>query len=202
MAEPRLRVDPLERLRPVPNGTPRRRGAGGGILRGLARVAVLLLLWAAIIGGGVLGYFALTLPDTSDLTRAERHDPRRGQQPADDVRRSLRSAADLAGNVTLSAEGGDRDRGSPVLQPFRRRSDRALARRRGQPHGRSRRTGRQHDHPAARQEPVSDVGAELCPQGAGDSAGTLARAPLYQERDPRDLSQSRLSRRRHLWRRC
>jgi len=72
MAEPRLRVDPLERLRPVPNGTPRRRGAGGGILRGLARVAVLLLLWAAIIGGGVLGYFALTLPDTSDLTRAER----------------------------------------------------------------------------------------------------------------------------------
>ena len=26
----------------------------------------------AIIGGGVLGYFALTLPDTSELTRAER----------------------------------------------------------------------------------------------------------------------------------
>src|SRR5271166_459463 len=72
MAEPRLRVDPAERLRPVSNATPRRRGAGGGILRGLARVAVLLLLWAAIIGGGVLGYFALTLPDTSDLTRAER----------------------------------------------------------------------------------------------------------------------------------
>src|SRR6516165_2450465 len=72
MAEPRLRVDPAERIRPVPNATPRRRGAGGGILRGLARIAVLLLLWAAIIGGGVLGYFALTLPDTSDLIRAER----------------------------------------------------------------------------------------------------------------------------------
>ena len=72
MAEPRLRVDPLERLRPVPNGTPRRRGTGKRILGGLTRIVVLVLLWAAIIGGGVLGYFALTLPDTSDLTRAER----------------------------------------------------------------------------------------------------------------------------------
>jgi penicillin-binding protein 1A len=72
MAEPRLRVDPAERLRPVSNATPRRSGAGGGILRGLARIGVLLLLWVAIIGGGVLAYFALTLPDTSELTRAER----------------------------------------------------------------------------------------------------------------------------------
>jgi len=38
----------------------------------LARIGVLLLLWAVIIGGGVLGYFALTLPDTSQLTVAER----------------------------------------------------------------------------------------------------------------------------------
>jgi penicillin-binding protein 1A len=30
------------------------------------------LLWTAIIGGVVLGYFALTLPDTGELTRAER----------------------------------------------------------------------------------------------------------------------------------
>src|SRR5271167_4130602 len=72
MAEPRLRADPAERLRPVSSATPRRRGAGRGILRGLARITVLMLLWAAVIGGGVLGYFALTLPDTSDLTRAER----------------------------------------------------------------------------------------------------------------------------------
>jgi penicillin-binding protein 1A len=72
MAEPRLRVDPAERVRPVSSAPPRRRGAGRGILRGLVRIAVLLLLWVAIIGGGVLGYFALTLPDTSDLTRAER----------------------------------------------------------------------------------------------------------------------------------
>ena len=31
-----------------------------------------MLLWVAILGGGLLGYFALTLPDTSDLTKAER----------------------------------------------------------------------------------------------------------------------------------
>src|SRR6201984_2725758 len=72
MAGPRLPVDPAERLRPAPNAMPRRHRAGRRVLRGTIRIAVLLLLWAAIIGGGVLGYFALTLPDTSDLTRAER----------------------------------------------------------------------------------------------------------------------------------
>ena len=72
MAEPRLRADPADRLRPVPNVAPRRRGTGRGILRGLTRIATLLLLWAVIIGGGALGYFSLTLPDTSQLTAAER----------------------------------------------------------------------------------------------------------------------------------
>jgi len=33
---------------------------------------ILLLLWIAILGGVFVGYFALTLPDTSELTRAER----------------------------------------------------------------------------------------------------------------------------------
>jgi penicillin-binding protein 1A len=33
---------------------------------------VLTALWALILGGGVLGYFALTLPDTSQLSVAER----------------------------------------------------------------------------------------------------------------------------------
>jgi penicillin-binding protein 1A len=72
MAEPRLRVDPAERIRWPPQRGPRRRGGGRIILGGAIRIAVLLLLWTAIIGGGVLGYFALTLPDTSQLTRAER----------------------------------------------------------------------------------------------------------------------------------
>jgi penicillin-binding protein 1A len=38
----------------------------------MARLAVLVLLWCAIIGCGGLAYFALTLPDTSQLTVAER----------------------------------------------------------------------------------------------------------------------------------
>src|ERR1700751_3819779 len=72
MAGPKLRVDPAERLRPAANAMPRRPRDGRRVLRGTIRIAVLLLLWAAIIGGSVLGFFALTLPDTTDLTRAER----------------------------------------------------------------------------------------------------------------------------------
>src|SRR5713226_4639604 len=72
MAEPRLRADPAERIRPVHERPPIRRGIVRGMFRGAVRLGILLLLWTAIIGGGVLGYFALTLPDTSDLTRAER----------------------------------------------------------------------------------------------------------------------------------
>jgi penicillin-binding protein 1A len=33
---------------------------------------VLVLLWLALLGGGVLGYFALTLPDTSRLAQSQR----------------------------------------------------------------------------------------------------------------------------------
>ena len=35
-------------------------------------VLVLVMLWGLILGGGVIGYFALTLPDTSRLAVAER----------------------------------------------------------------------------------------------------------------------------------
>ncbi len=45
---------------------------GKGRLAGVLRIGVLLLLWVAILGGGVIGYFALTLPDTSDLIRSDR----------------------------------------------------------------------------------------------------------------------------------
>src|SRR5882762_5582445 len=72
MAELRLRVDPTDRLRPLPHRQPRRHGIGGKILGGLARIAILLFLWTAIIGSVLLGYFALTLPETGELTRAER----------------------------------------------------------------------------------------------------------------------------------
>src|SRR6516162_9773083 len=72
MADLRLRADPAERIRRPPQRAPRRHGLGSVILRGTIRMAVLLLLWTAIVGGGVLGYFAVTLPDTSELIRAER----------------------------------------------------------------------------------------------------------------------------------
>jgi penicillin-binding protein 1A len=50
----------------------RRRTAGKRYLPGAAKLAVLLLLWAVILSGVALGYFALTLPDTGELTRADR----------------------------------------------------------------------------------------------------------------------------------
>ncbi|HWB47692.1 MAG TPA: PBP1A family penicillin-binding protein [Stellaceae bacterium] len=78
MPDAPLRLDPDER----PSGRrpprqpaaasrrrkPRRRGFVGAAFR----LAVLLFLWAAIIGGGAVTYFALTLPDTKQLTVAER----------------------------------------------------------------------------------------------------------------------------------
>src|SRR5438093_5920051 len=78
MAEPPLRVDPDDRLRPaMPRARPPRRvrqpkRPRRRLLGGVVKLAVLLCLWAVIVGGAALGYFALTLPDTSQLTVAER----------------------------------------------------------------------------------------------------------------------------------
>jgi penicillin-binding protein 1A len=73
MAEPKLRLDPADRMRPPPRTRPRRRRARGKeFLRRATKLGVLLLLWITIVGGLVLGYFTLTLPDTGELTRAER----------------------------------------------------------------------------------------------------------------------------------
>ena len=73
MAEPKLRLDPADRIRPPPKRrAPRQRAAAKGRLAGVTKICVLLFLWTAIIGAVVLGYFALTLPETGELTRAER----------------------------------------------------------------------------------------------------------------------------------
>ena len=82
MAEPRrLRADPGERIGlSAPPGAPRRAIRGvrparrkrRGFGRRLVNLAVLLVLWVVIIGGCGLAYFALTLPDTSQLAIAER----------------------------------------------------------------------------------------------------------------------------------
>ena len=80
MPDPRLRADPRDRLSPArqrrrkapPPRPPRRTGRPRSRPVRALRFGILLLLWTLIIGGGVLGYFALTLPDTSQLTRSQR----------------------------------------------------------------------------------------------------------------------------------
>jgi penicillin-binding protein 1A len=72
MAEPKLRLDPADRIRPPHRRAPRRRAAAKGLFAGAIKFGVLLCLWTVIFGGIVLGYFALTLPDTAELTRSER----------------------------------------------------------------------------------------------------------------------------------
>jgi penicillin-binding protein 1A len=77
MADPPLgeRNSASGRRRPAPrapgSGKPKRGGAHG-FLGGVLRLGLLLLLWAMILGGGTIAYFALTLPDTNQLTVAER----------------------------------------------------------------------------------------------------------------------------------
>src|SRR5438067_2864760 len=82
MSDRPLRVDPAERLgaalargrrgAPRQGRRPSMSGRRRSLSRGLLRVVVLLVLWAAILGAGTLGYFALTLPDTSQLGAAQR----------------------------------------------------------------------------------------------------------------------------------
>jgi len=82
MADPSLRVDPDERpygsgarsrrdgRRPPRREPPKRRRRG--FLGGALKLLLLLGLWVAILGGGAVAYFALTLPDTKQLTTADR----------------------------------------------------------------------------------------------------------------------------------
>jgi penicillin-binding protein 1A len=77
MVDPKLRADPRDRPAANPGrraGSDRRTKGGRRhrLLRGALKLGLLVFLWSAIIGGGALGYFALTLPDTNQLTVAER----------------------------------------------------------------------------------------------------------------------------------
>jgi penicillin-binding protein 1A len=79
MGDPRpLRVDRGDRIRvSTPSRDPVRRARRPAPARrpwrgAVIRVSVLLFLWGLIVGCGVGGYFALTLPDTSQLASAER----------------------------------------------------------------------------------------------------------------------------------
>ena len=79
MPDRKLRADPADRLAPTPRrrrkpapGPPGRSGRPRSRPAGAFRFCVLLLLWTVILGGGVLGYFALTLPDTGQLVKSQR----------------------------------------------------------------------------------------------------------------------------------
>src|SRR2546423_3928515 len=79
MSDRPLRVDPAERIGAAIPGGRRRRATPGRsrapraarrprrLFGRLLKFVFLLLLWVAILGGGTIGYFALTLPDTSQL---------------------------------------------------------------------------------------------------------------------------------------
>ncbi len=83
MADRPLRADPADRgagagprrrkrpAAPAPRRSAKR-GSGGGFLRGVFKLGLLVFLWGLIVGGGALAYFAFTLPDTNQLTVAER----------------------------------------------------------------------------------------------------------------------------------
>src|SRR5579885_2852357 len=80
MPDPSLRAEPGESS-PGSSGRPRRRAPARPPkpkpsrrprLRGLFRFGLLAFLWGVIAGGLALAYFALTLPDTSQLTTATR----------------------------------------------------------------------------------------------------------------------------------
>ena len=79
MPDPRLRADPADRIAPArkrrrkaaPKRPRRAVRSRSWLARGL-RLAILLSLWAALLGGGTLGYFILTLPHPGELTKSQR----------------------------------------------------------------------------------------------------------------------------------
>jgi penicillin-binding protein 1A len=78
MADRPLHVDPDERPSrgkrgggPPPSRGEKPKGRRGFLGR-LTRLGLLLFLWGVIVGGSALTYFALTLPDTNQLTVADR----------------------------------------------------------------------------------------------------------------------------------
>ncbi|HEX3860767.1 MAG TPA: PBP1A family penicillin-binding protein [Stellaceae bacterium] len=81
MPDPSPRVDPDDHHSNLSSRHPRRprrlmpprgRGPGGRMINGALKLVLLMTLWVVIIGGIVLTYFAMTLPDTSQLAVAAR----------------------------------------------------------------------------------------------------------------------------------
>ena len=120
-----------------------------------------------------------------------------------DARRTLRLAgtgvphlrAALA-DPEAGPAGGAGCRGRPVLPARGHQPEGDGARRPPQPDLRQGEGGGQHHHPATRQEPLPESGADAQPQGEGDSARARDRAALQQGQDPGDVPEHHLLRRR------
>ena len=130
----------------------------------LVRWSAIAAIWALLALAGVFAYFAMTLPETGDLMAS-------GRKPSTTL---------LAADGSMIASYGDLY-GEPLrlteMSPYLPQAVIATEDRRFYSHfgldplgivraafdqspGRPRRPGRQHDHPAARQEPLPHAGAD------------------------------------------
>ena len=115
-------------------------------------------------------------------------------------RHLLRRSARRAQALTLDdfprhrGLGRARRRGRALREPSRGRPARAAARGLGEPARRRGPPGRQHDHPAARQEPVPVAPAHLRAQGERGAARAHPRGAHDEGADPRGLPEHGLPR--------
>ena len=116
------------------------------------------------------------------------------QGTADRGARSTRCRPNLVKAVIVG-------RGPALLRSLRRRRHPHRRRRAAQRSRRAPRRGRQHDHPAACAPEFPDTRQDLSPQAEGSDPRRAHRARVHQARDPRDVPEQGLLRRRPLRRR-
>ncbi len=182
------------------------RPRAGPVLRFGLKWGLVAGIWGVFIALCMAAWFATDLPDLGRLTSIDRK-PSVTLLAADGS--MIASYGDLYGNQLRLSDMPPYLRQAVIATEDRRFYDHfgidplgIAARHPDRLAGRPRRPGRQHDHPAARQEHLPDAGAHGPPQGPGGAAGAVARMEVQQGRDPGALSQPGLSRRRHLRRRC
>ena len=162
----------------------------------------MLALWLVIGGVGTIAWIGAHLPPIQSLEipkrppsiqivdvagRAARHPRRHG-----------RRGAAAEGTAELCAEGLHRHRGSALLRALRHRSLRHRARADCQYFAPRRHPGRLHHHAAIGEKSLFDSRAYRRSQAAGDAAGALAGAQIFQDADSRIVFEPRLFRLRRL----
>ena len=168
------------RLRPrQPNCRPASASsvAGSGLRSSCSRCSSSLVGWLAITA---------PLSQVAAADRAAQHHPARRRRHADRAaRRDHRQAGRRRQAARACRQRLSRDRGPALLQPLGHRSARHRARRLAQHDGGRRARGRQHDHPAARQDRLSRVRPHRGAQAARGADRLLARGVAVEGRDPR-----------------